>query len=200
MITGKRIPDPHGKIVDFTKFRDLDWFSAGASEPYYREYPPRTSQRFGYDQYTTDINGNRYNQTSTTDYNKYGSRDPYNQYGTALDQTGYGYDNQYSSYGKDGLYGYQNTTDKNYNLSSKYRGRYRDDFLSDTRQRRYADDYKSSRYKNQNMNDSTWRDTSYDRRRRREHDRYGDRELPHVPGFGRRHSWDAYDEMGNRGE
>lgn len=214
MLTGKRLPNAQGKVVDLSNFRDQDWYSPGKGEPYYREYPPR-DQRLGY-----DINGNRYNQSGTT-YQQGGIRDPYGGQYTAVKTTDalgrqlslgeYGYDTQPSNQLRDGFYNYQSATDKNYNQSSRYGSNmYRDD-LSYPRDRRFTDDLRNpaspfGRYRNHNnnnKNDPGWRDPSQDRRRRREQDRYyvGDRELPPTPNMTRRHSWDAYDESGYaRGE
>ena len=198
MLSGKRLPNSSGKLTDFKNFRDQDWFSFGKTDSYCREYPSR-DQKFTYDQYKTDINGNKYNQSLAM---QSGNRDQYSQYGSAS------YNTQYSNYNRDGYYNHQTgvyggstLTDPNYNQTGRYNNYYRDDYGSSRRN----DDsrYSSSRHRNKNEMLSSWRDPSTDRRRRREHDRYitGDRELPPTPPvLGRRHSWDTHGNGYGRGK
>ena len=210
MITGKRLPNLHGKLEDLSTFRDQDWYSPGKCEPYYREYPPR-KRTLSYDQYKTDINGNRYS---------HGSRDNYNQIRGSSSRTNdflaYGYNDQYSYGAKNYSYGYHsssfpNMTDKNYNQNSRLSNLYNEDPTTDLDLRRISDFTRSpsSRYRNHNnnRNDRGARDLSWDGRRRRDQDRYqygGERELPLTPVLGRRHSWDTHEDShfgrGNSGK
>ncbi|KAA0188481.1 hypothetical protein HAZT_HAZT006397 [Hyalella azteca] len=72
ILTGKRLPDAHGKVPDFSTFRDQDWYYPGKDQ-YYREFPPR-DHKLGY-----DINGNRNTPQNVVTYQPT-SRDPFGQY------------------------------------------------------------------------------------------------------------------------
>ncbi|KAF2359362.1 C2 domain [Trinorchestia longiramus] len=208
MITGKRLPDAHGKVPDLSTFRDQDWYSPGKGDMYYREFPPR-DQRLGY-----DINGNRYSQNVVT-YQPT-SRDPFGQYSNL--KSADPMDRQLSMVAYDKTQGqlrdsFYNVaaSNKNYNHNQNYGNNWTESrYDCSGRDRRYGDDLLNQtspfirhRNHNNNKNDLSWRDPYQDRRHRRDTDRYctGDRELPSTPNMIRRHSWDAHDESGySRGQ
>ncbi|XP_047739944.1 uncharacterized protein LOC125178991 [Hyalella azteca] len=211
ILTGKRLPDAHGKVPDFSTFRDQDWYYPGKDQ-YYREFPPR-DHKLGY-----DINGNRNTPQNVVTYQPT-SRDPFGQYSNLkpadpLDRQ-FGYEKGQL---RDSFYNV-NQTNKNYYHNSNYGSGWQRDsvFGPDTRydygnrDGRYGEDLRNStsgysQYRNHNNNkNSLSRMDPYQDHRlhgsrsRREVDRYwnGDRELPSTTNMIRRHSWDVHDESGH---